>query len=198
MINRQDFFIFPTLITKYINHHHDFMVSKLSYLIDSEKLRNDTQTDKHLEKKEEYSFFFDWVNECLDDYKNSLKLDTEKLKISLSWANVCKNAEGLHPHCHPNSWISGIYYLTDNPSSTVFLSPLNPLTKQGVVVQSSVPEFESSQWAGNFSAGDMILFPSWIHHYVIPQDKGKRVTISFNVMPSGLTSTNGLSEYSYS
>jgi uncharacterized protein (TIGR02466 family) len=197
MIDRQELFVFPTLITKYTNQYHEFMAPKLSHLIDSESLRNDIQTDKHLEKKEEYSFFFDWVYECLDDYKNVLQLDTENLKISLSWANISKNAEGFHTHCHPNSWVSGIYYLTDNPSPTVFSNPLNSLTKQGVVVQSSIPEFESSQWAGNFSAGDMILFPSWLHHCVIPQDKRKRVTISFNVMPSGLTSTSGLSECSY-
>ena len=197
-MNREELFVFPTLITKYTNQYHDIMVSKLSYLIDSEELRNDIQTDKHLEKKEEYSFFFDWVKECLNDYKDWLKLDTEELKISLSWANICKNSEGLHPHCHPNSWISGIYYVTNNPSPTVFLNPLNPLTKQGILVQSSTPEFEPKQWGGNFSAGDMILFPSWLHHYVIPQENYKRVTISFNVMPSGITSTSGLSEYNYS
>lgn len=198
MIDRQELFVFPTLITKYTNHHHELMSPKLSHLIDSEKLRNDTQTGKHLEKKEEYSFFFDWVYECLDDYKKWLQLDTEKLKISLSWANISKNAEGLHSHCHPNSWVSGIYYLTEDSSPTTFFNPLNNLTKQGIVVQSSIPEFESSQWFSNFSAGDMILFPSWLPHCVVPQDTRKRVTISFNVMPSGITSTDGLSEYCFS
>ena len=42
----------------------------------------------HLHEKEEYAFFYDWVNACLENYYHTYRLNTEGLRINLSWANI--------------------------------------------------------------------------------------------------------------
>ena len=193
--------IFPITVTMYRNEKYLSTNSKLMELIDQEEttgpqgIKNSAgqsfhpfQTlNTHLYKKEEYSFFYDWVNACLKDYYHTYKLNTEGLRINLSWANVSKGMNEHRSHVHPNSWLSGIYYCTPNCPPTYFETPL-PHSRSGIVVMSN-SKLSQNIWQCPSEAGTLILFPSWLEHFTMPsQYNGTRMTISINVMPVGLTS----------
>jgi len=90
-------------------------------------------------------------------------------------------------HFHPNSWLSGIYYVSDGCTPTFFESPVSQ-RKTGIVVKSD-SVLDHNTWQSPSETGGLILFPSWLEHYTaIHEFGGTRITISLNVMPQGLTS----------
>lgn len=194
--------IFPTIVVGYENKDYLKTNSKLLELMEAEEFQGEQgvlhplQTkDNHLERREEYRFLYDWIDECLEDYRQSFKLMTEKLSISLSWANKSEKLNEHRSHFHPNSWISGIYYITDNPTPTYFETPLPG--KTGIVVQSN-GMLGANVWTCPATTGELILFPSWLEHFTEASTfPGKRITISLNVMPKGVTSPLGLIEHTY-
>ena len=194
--------IFPVTLSMYRNEKYLEVNSKLMELIDQEEttgpqgIKNKDglslhpfQTlNTHLHEKEEYSFFYDWVNACLKDYYHTYKLNTEGLRINLSWANVSKGMNEHRSHVHPNSWLSGIYYCTPNTPPTYFDTPL-PHSRHGIVVQSE-SKLSQNVWQCPSEIGTLVLFPSWLEHFTMPTTfEGTRMTISINVMPVGLTSS---------
>ena len=100
LVNEID--IFPVTVTMYRNEKYLSMNSKLMELIDQEEtsgpqgIKNKEgqslhplQTmNTHLHEKEEYAFFYDWVNACLENYYLTYRLNTEGLRVNLSWANI--------------------------------------------------------------------------------------------------------------
>lgn len=195
--------IFPTIVVGYENENYLSMNSKLLKLANEEEFYpskygyDPEQTkDNHLENREEYSEFYSWVQTCLDDYKEHFNLQTEGLRISLSWMNKGTQYTEHRAHYHPNSLISGIYYISDSPSPTYFECPVT-VKRTGVVVISQ-SALDHNVWTCPAKAGELVLFPSWLEHYTEPQPfDGHRYTLSLNVMPVGLTNPNTLIECIY-
>ncbi len=199
--------LFPTTIVGYKNENHVSINSKLLDLISKEEFFTsnynnsqrsgygpDQTKDYHLQNRKEYSQFFSWVQSCLDDYKESFKLHTEGLKISLSWINRGNQYTEHRSHFHQNSYISGVYYISDQPSPTYFECPVT-VKRTGIFVMS---DLDYNTWVCPATAGQLVLFPSWLGHYTKPQPfDGVRYTLSLNVMPVGLTNPNSLIEHIY-
>ena len=58
--------------------------------------------------------------------------------------------------------------------------------------------FFNDRYQVQVEEGDIVLFPSWLEHFTEPSTfSGKRITISLNVMPKGITSPMGLIEHTY-
>lgn len=195
--------LFPTIVVGYENENYLDMNTKLLKLLDKEEFYpskygyDPEQTkDNHLENREEYSEFFSWVQTCLDDYKEHFGLMTEGLRVSLSWANKSTQYTEHRRHYHPNSYISGIYYITDKPSPTYFDCPVTVKRTGVVVVSQSI--LDHNVWTCPSATGELVLFPSWLEHYTEPQPfEGNRYTLSINVMPVGITNKNTLIECVY-
>ena len=200
LVNEID--IFPVTVTMYRNEKYLSMNSKLMELIDQEEtsgpqgIKNKEgqslhplQTmNTHLHEKEEYAFFYDWVNACLENYYQTYRLNSEGLRVNLSWANVTPKMNDHRPQVHPNSRLSGIYYCTPNTPPTYFDTPL-PHSRHGIVVQSE-SKLSQNVWQCPSEIGTLVLFPSWLEHFTMPTTfEGTRMTISINVMPVGLTSS---------
>ncbi|HMJ15868.1 MAG TPA: TIGR02466 family protein [Polyangiaceae bacterium] len=124
-----------------------------------------------------------------------LHLFGERLPWALKemWGNVLANGGRQAMHNHANSFISGIVYLTPTHpgSQTVFMkSPggsefLFRNDHQGITPS----EFSADKWIGPApQPGDMVLFPSYLMHAVPPNQGERRMTLSFNSIPSHLKS----------
>lgn len=101
------------------------------------------------------------------------------------WANVTERGGYNRVHNHPDSSWSGVYYVAtgasdpDAPTSGV-LEFLDPRPAAGFVATPGRPFGANVQIAP--VAGLMVLFPSWLFHFVNPfEGTGERVSISFNV-----------------
>lgn len=195
--------LFPTIVVGYENENYLNMNANLLKLFSTEKFHpskygyDPEQTvDSHLENREEYSEFFSWINTCLNDYKEHFKLQTEGLRVSLSWANKGNQYTEHRSHYHPNSLISGVYYVSDNCSPTYFEAPCTEKKTGLVVVSNSI--LDHNVWTCPSGTGELVLFPSWLQHFTEPQPfEGNRYTISLNVMPVGLTNPHTLIECTY-
>jgi uncharacterized protein (TIGR02466 family) len=109
------------------------------------------------------------------------------------WVNVLDTGGRQAMHNHANSFASGVVYLTPtHPSSqTVFMK--SPGGSEFLFKNDhakTVPsEFNADKWVSPApEPGDLVLFPSYLMHAVPPNQGERRITLSFNAVPSHLDS----------
>ena len=119
----------------------------------------------------------------------------ERLGWSLKemWVNVLDTGGRQAMHNHANSFISGVVYLTPThpDARTVFMkSPGGSdfAFKNDHAGTTSGP-YSADKWISPApEPGDMVLFPSYLMHAVPPNQGERRITLSFNSIPSQLDS----------
>ena len=109
------------------------------------------------------------------------------------WVNVLDAGGRQAMHNHANSFASGVVYLTPTHpgSTTVFMkSPGGSDFMFKNDHASMTPgEFSADKWVSPPpEPGDMVLFPSYLMHAVPPNQGARRITLSFNAIPSQLDS----------
>jgi uncharacterized protein (TIGR02466 family) len=109
------------------------------------------------------------------------------------WVNVLDTGGRQAMHNHANSFISGVIYLTPTHpgSQTVFMkSPGGHDFMFRNDHKGMTPgEFNADKWISPApEPGDMLLFPSYLMHAVPPNQGDRRITLSFNGIPSQLNS----------
>jgi hypothetical protein len=113
--------------------------------------------------------------------------------IKEMWVNVLDTGGRQAMHNHANSFISGVAYLTEtDPSScTVFMkSPGGTdFSFRNDHAGMTPGPFSADKWISPRPApGDLVLFPSFLMHAVPPNAGGRRITLSFNAIPTRLDS----------
>ena len=120
--------------------------------------------------------------------KHFLKHLNLKGKFSLGnmWANVNGYKDSNEMHVHPNSVISGVYFLkaSKKQGSLRFVSNYNYELNAcyNSFIENPLPQ-NNSLFDINPEDNTLILFPSYLKHYVLPNmEKDKdRISISFNI-----------------
>ena len=114
------------------------------------------------------------------------------LYITQSWVNVTKPGERHQTHCHPNSIVSGAFYIeTDIDQKLSFYDP-NAKMKHVLKLDPKIPTFwNSNAWVYTVGNAQLLLFPSWIDHGVEPNEKQTKdvISISFNTFVRGTLGT---------
>jgi hypothetical protein len=109
------------------------------------------------------------------------------------WVNVLDTGGHQAMHNHANSFISGIVYLTrTHPDArTVFIKSPGGTDfsfkndHEGV----TVGPYNAEKWISQQpEPGDVVLFPSYLMHAVPANPGGRRITMAFNAIPSGIES----------
>ena len=158
--------------------------------INLEKRRANWQSEKNpkLYENPKYKALGEAALDLSKKYLNDLKYQFEDLVLTDMWSNILKLQETHAPHTHSNNFVSGVYYLqtTSNSPAIHFLDPRG----QTNVIQPHQKEFtiyNSTRYQMPAMVNRMILFPSWLQHYVPVNDSGKdRISIAFNCMLKGL------------
>ena len=108
------------------------------------------------------------------------------IQIACSWGNVVDTNHDIQEHYHTNSFLSGCFYPTDNPSPISFNNHIDDKWTFFDVKEHKPNKHRT--W-GSFKyfpkKKDILLFPSWLRHKVIQSKEDGRVTIAFNVIPKG-------------
>jgi uncharacterized protein (TIGR02466 family) len=112
-------------------------------------------------------------------------VDAFKGTLSLTaWATVCRAGAYHAPHSHPDSAWSGVYYVdggADTPDRPLsgMLEFLDP--RAGVEAVSAPGDPYGEPFRVRPQAGLLVLFPSWLYHWVHPYaGETPRIAISFN------------------
>ena len=109
--------------------------------------------------------------------------------ITQSWLNINKNNMFHHKHYHPNSYLSGVLYLscTDNDviqfhnmiHSSILLDLFESKEEDANVFNSGLFSFSIKEL-------DLMIFPSYLEHSVPTNNTNqKRVSLSFNTFVRG-------------
>ena len=119
----------------------------------------------------------------------------ERLGWSLKemWVNVMDTGGRQAMHNHANSFISGVAYLTPThpEARTVFMKAPGGTDfsfkndHAGIITG----PYNADKWISMPpEPGDIVLFPSYLMHAVPPNPGERRITLSFNAIPTGLDS----------
>jgi uncharacterized protein (TIGR02466 family) len=117
--------------------------------------------------------------------------ETLQWSIKEIWVNVLEAGGRQAIHTHANSFISGVVYLTrSHPSANiVFHKSLggSDFIFSNHNKKARVGPFNGSKWVmPEISAGDLVLFPSYLLHEVPTNQGEQRMSISFNAIPERL------------
>ena len=185
--------LFPTTVTLFDNVLElEYIDSMLEDIIDSSKKvgRKTNWQSNHnpnLHEHPKYKPLGKKVLELSKEYIEDLKFEFDDHYVTGMWSNILKPGEFHSPHTHSNNLVSGVFYLqtNDNSPAITFLDP----RPQSSVLQPQAKEyniFNSTMFFYPAKVNRMILFPSWLEHYVPQNDtKFSRVSIAFNVMLKG-------------
>jgi len=99
-----------------------------------------------------------------------------------AWANISRRGNYHRMHNHPNSAWSGVYYVTGNPSNETLGGVLELYDPRPFTEMVDVPGSPYGQrLLVRPNPGLMVLFPSWLYHFVHPCDSDtERMSIAFN------------------
>ena len=175
--------VFPTAVQIY--KYENSIDKELNYIENlpyKEQVANANfkSKDSYLTKHEQLKDLKIFFKECIDDYCNVISNSDQRLVITQLWAN--KNPPGAkhHEHIHPNSIVSGVFYLRQDKS----LPPIQ-FSKSNQHSLKLDPKkyntFNAEIFLLPCTAGELILFPSDLRHSV-PVNVGKeeRISLSFN------------------
>tara|TARA_R110002051_G_scaffold243592_1_gene303619 strand:- start:5987 stop:6568 length:582 start_codon:yes stop_codon:yes gene_type:complete len=131
-------------------------------------------------KKQIDSFIQEYVDEIIKPSKNL------KLYITQSWLNYTGEKQRHYPHFHPNSIISGVYYISADPKLDFILFKKN-VYDQIKIYPSEFSIHNSDTWWIPAATNKLILFPSSLTHEVgnVKKTYGKRISLAFNVFVKG-------------
>lgn len=112
------------------------------------------------------------------------------------WVNINQNKDFNKIHMHPNSLLSGVFYVKTpkNCGRIVFKNP-NPyhfffienLTIHNQLEIERYNGFNSAIWVITPKPNLLLLFPSWLEHHVEPNESNEtRISYSFNLKPIGI------------
>ena len=113
--------------------------------------------------------------------------------IKEMWVNVLDPGGRQAMHNHANSFISGVVYLTPThpDSQTIFMkSPGgSDFAFRNDHAGTSPGPYNADKWVSPAPRpGDMVLFPSYLMHAVPPNAGERRISLSFNAIPTRLES----------
>jgi uncharacterized protein (TIGR02466 family) len=148
---------------------------------------NASSSNSYILNEPEMADLKKFVTEQLNEYVKHVykpKYPVEAF-VTQSWINWTKKGEYHHKHDHPNSFVSGVFYLSADPvedTITFWRSGYRQLYLQ----PKTYDTFNSDSWRFKVKTCDIVMFPSSLSHSVseITTDK-VRVSLAFNSFIKG-------------
>ena len=110
----------------------------------------------------------------------------QKVKCSGMWAIINKKGNFNTEHIHPNSNLSGAYYVKA-PKNCGKFKVVNPhsISRDKFPPRENPNELNRLVAEHEIEEGDLLIFPSYLPHSVLPnQSDDDRIVISFNIFVS--------------
>lgn len=186
-MNLLNLFPVPVAIFKSDRVLSDEELSFINSLDCRDNIGNKISVENSILDKPEMGLIRDWIQNCLREYFDAAHKPVQEveLKITQSWVNFSEPGQFHHKHAHQNSLVSGVFYLKTNLDDRInfYRSGHQELKVQ----PKELNIYNSDSWWLEAIEGQLILFPSWLHH-AVPNVQGKdtRVSLAFNTFPTGL------------
>ena len=110
--------------------------------------------------------------------------------ITQSWLNYTETNQYHHKHAHPNSLVSGVFYINCHEEHDK-IKFFNDNYKTIKLETKKWNIWNSESWWFPVKTGDIILFPSSLTHMVeTKQGDNTRISLAFNVFIKGTVGNN--------
>ena len=110
--------------------------------------------------------------------------------ITQSWLNYTETNQYHHKHAHPNSLVSGVFYINCHEEH----DKIKFFNNNYRTIKLEVKDYNiwnSESWWFSVKTGDIILFPSSLTHMVeTKQGDNTRISLAFNVFIKGTVGNN--------
>ena len=148
---------------------------------------NTTSTDNFVLRNPAMTSLRSFIEDSVSDYFKSTvnPKHNVSLRVTQSWCNYSEPGQYLHKHAHPNSYISGVFYVQTNADDRIYF--YRDGWQQIKFPFEQWNPYNSESWWFEATAGKLILFPSSLTH-MVPEVKGDdtRISLSFNTFPVGV------------
>ena len=181
--------LFPTAVT-YFDFGSKLTDLELKFITEQETRNNDgntTSINNNLFESAELAEVARFCEESLQQYFKEVYAPKHDVipYITQSWANYTKKGQWHHKHEHPNSFISGVFYVQAQKDIDKIYFYKNGY-QQIKVPTESFNLYNSESWWLGVETGQLILFPSHLTHMVqTVQTDETRISISFNTFLKG-------------
>ena len=181
--------LFPIPIGRY-ELDRDLTAKELSFLVNQEtrsNMGNLTSANNTILKAKELTKLRDFIENKVSEYFTEVYSPVHKvnLKITQSWTNYTKQGEYHHKHEHPNSFVSGVFYVQSEKAKDKIYFYRNGY-QQIKFPPKEWNVWNSDSWWFDVGTCDLILFPSSLTHMVETVDHEQtRISLSFNTFPVG-------------
>lgn len=122
------------------------------------------------------AFFLDCINDCMQKVFE----ETTKLRITQSWLNRTDKGQFHHIHTHPNSYLSGVFYVKTNADDKITFHKTDARSIYYQPVYHNFNVNNSSTWWLPAIQNKLYLFRSDVWHSVPPIQHDERISLSFN------------------
>ena len=189
--------IFPTPI--YISKLNRELTNKELSFIDKTKLDvyknegNTTSNDNYILNQKAFKELKTDLHLRIKDYFEKVISSTDATTpyITQSWLNYTETNQYHHKHEHPNSLVSGVFYINcDEKFDKIkfykkdIYQTIKPKIKDWNI-------WNSESWWFPVKTGDIILFPSSLTHMVETKEgDNTRISLAFNVFIKGTIGNN--------
>jgi uncharacterized protein (TIGR02466 family) len=110
--------------------------------------------------------------------------------ITQSWLNYTETNQYHHKHAHPNSLVSGVFYINCHEEHDK-IKFFNDSYKTIKLEVKDWNIWNSESWWFSVKTGDVILFPSSLTHMVETKEgNNTRISLAFNVFIKGTVGNN--------
>jgi len=148
---------------------------------------NETSVNKKLFEEPGLKKIAEYVKECVDQYFNEtfLPFHDVELQFTQSWANYSEKGRWHHQHRHPNSLLSGCFYVNAVESDKITFFT-NTEYDRIQIYSENFNLYNSTSWWLPVRTNDIVIFPSNLAHNVPPVEADDtRISIAFNTFPKG-------------
>ena len=132
------------------------------------------------------------LDERVQDYFNKVLSTTDAVTpyITQSWLNYTEANQYHHKHAHPNSLVSGVFYINCHEE----LDKIKFFNDDYKTIKPEIKDwnlYNSESWWFSVKTGDIIMFPSSLKHMVeTKQGDNTRISLAFNVFINGTIGNN--------
>jgi len=186
---------FPTVIWHFNAPDHQALNQKLLQIADDERARDPAgighrssvlgwHSKYKLHRRPEMQDFLAFLHDNIAEVSRAYRIDTKQagLELATCWIIVNGKFACGAAHCHPNAFLSGVYYISapENCGDIYFQDPRHAALMGACPVAEHVP-WTVRQISYRPAPGGMLIFPSWLYHGVEPNlSDAPRVSLSFN------------------
>jgi len=185
--------LFPTPV-QFFKLDRELEKNEYSFLLNQKQRKNSGNTssvDNYILQNKKLSNLNRFIELSLNKYFKEIYAPSKNVKpyITQSWINYCKKEQFHHVHEHPNSFISGIFYIQADANKDKIYFYKNGY-RQLSIPTNDFNLYNSTSWWLEVETGDLILFPSSLSHKVETVETDLRMSLSFNTFLKGTLGVN--------